>query len=304
MVQARDHFPLSRPARNGRVSGRVPAQLGLLTRRQLTKVPQELEDPQRAWQLRFADAPQHTQGGFEQREQRRGSVLLPVPAYRLFLRMLDAVVHVALERPRAAGRVGVEPPARAHRGLGGCLPRLPREIFARLGDDSPWATAPRTKRRPVGVIMAPAGRALLAPATRAAAQRLLAAPCGWALVAGGGIEVIGLDCPFQLARSVVSQGGLAEPPTPAIARAAMAPYLPGEAMNLTATAARGPESKAGVPAGCAASECRGGPGRSAGRHGRDSVDTPSGSGNHPRHRHRDSDIAAIAGADLSNADDG
>jgi len=64
------------------------------------------------------------------------------------LRMIDELVHVALHRPIAAGRVRGEPTARAHRDLGGLLHRLHGEIFGRLDDDRPLATDPRNNRGP------------------------------------------------------------------------------------------------------------------------------------------------------------
>jgi len=80
---------------------------------------------------------------------------------------------------------------------------------------------------PIFGVMAAAGFALLAPATRAAAQRLLAAPCGLALVASGVIEVIRLDRPFHLTTDLIGQSGIAQPPTPPIAGADMDPQLFG-----------------------------------------------------------------------------
>jgi hypothetical protein len=85
MVQVRDELPLSRSACKGWVESRVHDQLGLLKRRQLTKVPQELEEAQTAWQIRFAEAPKHPQVGLEQREQTLGPILVDVLAGILFL---------------------------------------------------------------------------------------------------------------------------------------------------------------------------------------------------------------------------
>jgi hypothetical protein len=229
MVPVRDELPLSRPTRNGRVSGRGQDQLGLLTRRQRTKVPQEVAESQLAWQMRLAEAPQHPPAGLAERKQTLGPILVPVPAGILWLRMLDELMPVARHGPVAPGRVRIAPPARTHCDRGGLLPGLHRESSGPLEDDSALATAPRNTRGPGVVIMAPAGLALLALATPPAAPRLLAAPGGVALVAGGVIEGIGRDWPVQLALSFVSQGGLAAPPTPALARADRAPALPGDA---------------------------------------------------------------------------
>jgi DNA-binding HxlR family transcriptional regulator len=76
-----DKFSPSGSARNRWVYGCPQDQLGLLKRRQLTKVPQELEERQIAWQIRFADAPKHPQVGLEQREQTLGPILVHVPAW-------------------------------------------------------------------------------------------------------------------------------------------------------------------------------------------------------------------------------
>src|SRR5215831_14867951 len=106
-------------------------------------------------------------------------------------RVVDIVVHVALERAIAAVRVRVEPTACSHGDLGCLLYRLHREIFGRLDDDIPLTTDPGDDRRPIFVIVAPTGLAFLAAPPRPAAQRLLPAVLGLALVSGGVIEVVG-----------------------------------------------------------------------------------------------------------------
>src|SRR4029450_1842811 len=53
--------------------------------------------------------------------------------------MIHELMHVTLHRPVAAGRVRVEPTARAHGDLSRLLHRLDREIAGRLEDDSPLA---------------------------------------------------------------------------------------------------------------------------------------------------------------------
>src|SRR5213593_3103406 len=93
------------------------------------------------------------------------------------LGVIDELVHIALHRSIAAGGVGVEPTARLH-GEGSCLlHRLDGEITGRLDDNSPLATDPGDDGRPVFVIMAPTGLALLTATTRAASQRLRATAC-------------------------------------------------------------------------------------------------------------------------------
>ena len=61
VVQALHKITLSRLARDGWISGRVQDKLGLFTRRQLAKVPQELKEPEVPRQVRFADAAKHPQ---------------------------------------------------------------------------------------------------------------------------------------------------------------------------------------------------------------------------------------------------
>ena len=113
MVETPDKITLPRSARDGRVQRRIQDHLGLLKRRQLTKVPQKLEEPQIAWQIRFADAPKHPQVGLEQRKETLGSVLVDIPTRIFLLCMIDEVVHVARQRPIATGRVGIQ--ATVHR---------------------------------------------------------------------------------------------------------------------------------------------------------------------------------------------
>jgi hypothetical protein len=197
MVQVSDKLSLSGSARNRGVEGRIQDRLGLLTGILLTKLRKNCKEPEIPRQIRFAEATKHSQIRREQREQTLGPILVHVLACILLLRMIDEVVHIELKDLKYNILVSIEPTARSHRDLGGLLHRRHRDIFGRLEDDRPLATDPRKKRGPVFVIMVPARPALLAPATRAA-QRLLAAPFGLALVAGGVIEVIGLDCPFQL----------------------------------------------------------------------------------------------------------
>src|SRR5262245_23614901 len=82
-------------------------------------------------------------------------------------------------------------------------------------------TDPGDDRRPIFVIVVPTGLAFLAALSRLAAQRLLFAVLGLALVAGRVIEVIRLDRPFQLTTDLIGQGGIAQPPTSPIAGADM-----------------------------------------------------------------------------------
>src|SRR5215510_1608764 len=52
---------------------------------------------------------------------------------------------------------------------------------------------------------------------------------GLALVARRMVEVVGFDCPRPLPLHFIEQGGITQPPTPAIARPPMHPHLSGNA---------------------------------------------------------------------------
>src|SRR5205085_2483646 len=107
------------------------------------------------------------------------------------LGMMNRVMHRALQGSIAARRVRGEPTARVHGEGRRLLDRLHGEIAGRLDDDRPLPTDPSDNRRPLLVIMATTGLALLPPATRAAPQRLLATAWRLPLVPGGVVEVIG-----------------------------------------------------------------------------------------------------------------
>src|SRR5947209_20541635 len=100
---------------------------------------------------------------------------MDLPPCIFLLRVIDIVMHIALERTISARGVRVQPTARAHRDLGRLLHRLHGEILGRLDDDGPLAAHPGDNRGSVFVIMASTGLAFLAAPTRAAAQRLLPA---------------------------------------------------------------------------------------------------------------------------------
>src|SRR5215831_5272671 len=141
--------------------------------------------------------------------------------------MIDELVHIALQSPIAARRVGVEPTARLDRHVRGLLDRLYREIAGHVDDDCPLATDPGDHRGPVFVVMAPTGLTLLAAPSCAAAQRLLPALVRLALLPSGVIEVIRFHGALQLAVHLVGQGGIAQPPAPAVAGPAMDAQLSG-----------------------------------------------------------------------------
>ena len=80
----------------------------------------------------------------------------------LLLGVLDKVVHIALERAIAAGRVGVEPTARVHGEVRCLLDRLDGKIPRRVDHDTSLAADPGDDRGSVFVVMAPPGLAFLA----------------------------------------------------------------------------------------------------------------------------------------------
>src|SRR5215510_15584003 len=81
--------------------------------------------------------------------------------------------------------------------------------------------------------MAPTGLAFLPTATHATPQRLLATALRLPLLASGVIEFIRFHGALQLPLHLVGQGGMAQPPTPAIARPPMHSQLSGNAARRT-----------------------------------------------------------------------
>src|SRR5438094_1717938 len=108
-------------------------------------------------------------------------------------------MHVALHRPIAAGRVGIEPTACLDRHVHGFLHRLDSEILDGMDHNSTLPTHPRNNRGPVFVIMAPTRLAFLAATTRSATQRFLPALFCLPLLTRSVIEVIRFDSALQLA---------------------------------------------------------------------------------------------------------
>src|SRR5262252_1797692 len=166
------------------------------------KVAQELQEAYIPRQGGFADPPKHPHIGLQQRKEALRPVLVDVTARIFLLRMIDKVVHIARERPIAAGRVGVEPTARLHGEVRCLLHRLDSKVPRRVDDDTTLAADPGNDGGPIFVVVAAAGLALLASASRSAAQRLRAAPLRLPLVAGGVIEVIDKESCFQLPYSL------------------------------------------------------------------------------------------------------
>src|SRR5262245_41314617 len=149
------------------------------------------------------------------------------------LRVIDELVPIALERPITAGRVCIEPTARSDGEVRRLLHRLHREILGRLEDHRPLATDPGDDRGPIFLIMATAWLALLPAPACPAAQRLLPALLGLTFVARRVIEVIRFDRALQLAFHLIRQGGIAQPPAPAIARSDMDTHFSGNAPGRT-----------------------------------------------------------------------
>jgi|SoiMethySBSTD1v2_1073268.scaffolds.fasta_scaffold6193702_1 hypothetical protein len=88
MIKTCDKLPLSGSACNRRVSCRPYDQFGLLKHIALTKVPQELHEPDIPWQVDFTDTTKHSQVRLEQRTQALGSMLMHVTACIFFLGMI------------------------------------------------------------------------------------------------------------------------------------------------------------------------------------------------------------------------
>ena len=112
-----------------------------------------------------------------------------------------------LQRPIAAGRVRVPAPAGVDGEGRRLLPGLPGEIAGHPGG------------RPPSLAPAPGddGRPLLTAPTGPASPQLLPALRGLTLVARGVREVIGFDCAVPVTLPLLGQGGMAQPPAPAVA---------------------------------------------------------------------------------------
>src|SRR5207244_6940044 len=121
-----------------------------------------------ARQVGFAEASKDPQVWLEQGKQTLGPIFMDLPACILLLRMIDIVMHIALQGPIAAGRVRVQPTA----GLDGEVSRLLHclhcEIAGRVDDDRPLATDPGDNGWPVFVVVPPPRLTFLAATTRSA----------------------------------------------------------------------------------------------------------------------------------------
>src|SRR5499433_399749 len=233
MVQVLHKFTPPGPGGHGRVERCPQDQLRLSEGILLTKVAQELKEAHVSWEVVLADTPKDPQVGFEQGKQALGAILVHVTTGVFLLRMIDELVQIALQRPIAAGGVGVEPTPGLDGAVGGLLDRLDREIARRLDDDRPLAADPGNNRRPVFIVMPPARLTLLAATTCPTAKKLFPTLLGLPLVAGGVIEVIRFHRPLQPAIGFVGHGGIPEPPAPAITGPTMDAQLAGNTPRRT-----------------------------------------------------------------------
>src|SRR5262249_14588060 len=96
-------------------------------------------------------------------------------------------------------------------------------------DDRSLATDSGDDGWPVFVIVASTRLTLFATTTCTAPQCFLPALRRLPLVARGMVELIGFDSACQLTVHLIGEGGIAQPPAPPIAGAAMEPQLSGDA---------------------------------------------------------------------------
>src|SRR5215813_5865891 len=159
------------------------------------KVAQELKEAHIPRQGGFADPPKHPQIGLQQRNEALGPILMHVTAGILFLRMIDKVMRIALERTIATRGVRIESAPRLDREVGRLLHRLDGKIPRRVDHDPSLAADPHDDGGPILVVMASPRLAFLAAPPWRAAQGLFPALFGLALVASGMIQVVGFDRP-------------------------------------------------------------------------------------------------------------
>jgi hypothetical protein len=216
MVQVLHTFTPPGPSGHGRVERCPHDQRRRSEGMLLTQVAQALKESDVAWEIVLAETPQYPQGGCEQGPQARGAMLVHVTTGVCLLRLLDALVERALQRPRAAGGGGGEPTPGVDGAVGGLLHGLHGKIARRLAADRPLTTDPGAERGPVCVVVAPPGLAFLPTATGAAPHRLRATAWRLSLVAGSMGEVSGCPRALQPPIGVVGAGGIPAPPAPAI----------------------------------------------------------------------------------------
>src|SRR4029434_1585374 len=98
MVETPDKITLPGLAGNGRVSRRIQDHLGLLKRRQLMKVAQELKEAHIPRQVGFAEPTKYPQIGLQQRKEALRSILMPVPTRVFLLRVIHCVMLIARDQ--------------------------------------------------------------------------------------------------------------------------------------------------------------------------------------------------------------
>jgi hypothetical protein len=162
VVQTCANIALTGSAGTGGVQRRIQHHFGLLERRQVMQGAQALEAAHIPRQRHVAEASTHAPVELQHGQEALRSVLMPITAGLCLLRVGGRRVEGARERPRAAGRVGVQPPV----GVDGEGRRLldgrHGDIAGRLEDGTPLAADPGDERGSVCVVMTPPGLPLLA----------------------------------------------------------------------------------------------------------------------------------------------
>src|SRR4029453_1118200 len=103
-----------------------------------------------------------------------------VPTGIFLLCVIDKVMHIALERAIAAGRIRIEPTARVDGEVGRFLHRLDGKIPRRVDHDPSLAADPRDDGGPILVVMAAPGLTFLGATPWRAAQTLFSTLLGLA----------------------------------------------------------------------------------------------------------------------------
>jgi hypothetical protein len=178
-------------------------EFGLLKRIPLTTVPQKLKEAEVPRQVGFADTTEHPEEGLEQGKQTLRPILVNLPAYIFLLRVIDERMEASLQRPIAAGRIGIQATARLNGEIGRLLHGLDGKIPDGLHNDGTLAADPRDDCGPVFVVMTPARLALFATAACPASQVSFPSMFRLTLVASGVIEFIRFDSPRQLALRLI-----------------------------------------------------------------------------------------------------
>jgi len=186
MVQASDTRSHAGSARQRWGKGCPPEPLGLCAGRRMPHGPPAWQEAHGSWEGGEAAAPQPAPGGLAPGASPRGARRVSVTPCVCLLRLSDARGRGALERSRAAGGVGGEPPAPLSRAVGGLGPGLGRALPRRWPADGPVAPAPGEARGPVLVVMLPARLPRLTSPPRSTPSRLGPARGGVPLMPSAG----------------------------------------------------------------------------------------------------------------------